>query len=104
MKAYYLSIKDDDEGVTAVVFADTVKEAKKKVYSSSIVDYWSGEWIYLRANRAKEYDGMENLTPAQLAKEQWRNGWRWFDMAYPDLDTATDEEFIKWYDNNFGSN
>lgn len=28
MKAYYLSIKDDDEGVVAVVFANTAKEAK----------------------------------------------------------------------------
>lgn len=58
MKAYYLTIKDDDEGVVDVVFADTAKEAKKLVWQTDIVDYWGGEWTYLRANRAKKFDGM----------------------------------------------
>lgn len=102
MKAYYLSIKDDDEGAMAVVFANNAKEAKKKIYSSDVYDYWSGEWIYLRVNRAKRYDGMENLSEAELALKQWHDGWRWFDMDYPNVDEATDEEFYKWYDSIYG--
>lgn len=101
MKAYYLSIKDDDEGVMAVVFANNAKEAKKQIYGSYMMDYWSGEWIYLRVNRAKRYDGMENLDAAHLALQQWHDGWRWFDRDYPDPDEATDDEFLEWYRKNF---
>lgn len=101
MKAYYLSIKGDDEGVMAVVFANTAQEAKKLVYSTYIVDYWSGEWIYLRVNRAKRYDGMEKLSAAELALQQWKDGWRWFDVAQPDPDEATDQEFLDWHKSTF---
>lgn len=103
MKAYYLSIKDDDEGIVAVVFAENAREAKKKVYSTYLVDYWSGEWIYLRVNRAKKFDGKEKLTESELALFQWREGWRWNDHDYPDPDEATDEEFLEWYKDNFES-
>lgn len=102
MKAYYLSIKDDDEGVVDVVFANNAKEAKKQVYSSWITDYWSGEWIYLRVNRARRYDDMDNLSAAELALQQWKDGWRWLDMDYPDPDESTDEDFYEWYKNTFG--
>lgn len=103
MKAYYLSIADDSEGVQAVVFANNAREAKKRVYRTYLVDYWSGEWIYLRVNRAKRFDGMEDLTESQLARVQWRDGWQWTD-AYdmPDPDEATDEQFDTWYEGTFG--
>lgn len=45
---------------------------------------------------------MEKLTLAQLALEQWHDGWRWFDSDYPDPNEATDAEFLKWYESTFG--
>ena len=97
MKAYYLSVKDDDEGAAAIVFAETAKAAKKLVFNhENLVDALDGQWIYLRVNRAKNYDGMENLSKAELALHQWKDGWRWFE-DYPDPDEATDEEFLEWY-------
>jgi hypothetical protein len=102
VKAYYLSVKDDDDAGQAVVFANTAKEAKKQVFSHDLlVDALEGGWINLRVNRAKEYDGMENLSAAELALKQWRNGWRFFDVDYPDPDAATDKEFLEWYEGNF---
>ncbi len=102
MKAYCLSIKDEDDAGCAIVFADTVKEAKKKVWShDNLVDALEGGWITLQAHRDKHYDGMESLDEAHLALEQWHMGWRWFDVDYPDPDEATDEQFIEWYKSIF---
>ena len=102
MKAYYLSIKDDDDAGCAIVFANTAKEAKKQVYAHDmLVDSLEGGWTSLRANRARSYDDLENLSEAELSLAQWKDGWRWFDMDYPDPDTATDKEFLEWYNDNF---
>lgn len=102
MKAYYLSIAGDDDAGGAVVFAKTAREAKKQVFNhEALSDSLQGEWIYLRVRRDKRYDGMEDLDAAHLALEQWKDGWRWFDMNYPDPDEATDEEFLTWHKENF---
>lgn len=102
MKAYCLSVAGDDDAGGAIVFAETGREAKKLVLNhEALADALQGEWIYLRVHRDKRYDGMENLSPAELALHQWRHGWRWFDMRYPDPDEATDEEFYSWYADNF---
>lgn len=104
MKAYCLSIAGDDDAGCAVVFAETAKEAKKQVFQhEALADALQGEWIYLRVHRDKRYDGMEKLSAAELALHQWKDGWRWFDMEYPDPDEATDTEFIEWYNRNFGA-
>lgn len=103
MKAYYLSIAGDDDAGGAIVFAETAKAAKKLVFNhESLADALQGEWIYLRVHRDKQYDGMENLSAAELALRQWHSGWRWFDIHYPDPDEATDAEFLEWYKNTFG--
>jgi hypothetical protein len=103
MKAYHLSVKDEDDAGGAIVFANTVKEAKKQVFRHEMLaEALAGGWLALRANRTRKYDGMENLSEAELAKEQWRDGWKFFDMDYPDPDEATDAEFIAWYKNAFG--
>lgn len=99
-KAYLLSIKDNDDAGQAVVFANNAKEAKAQIYGTNLGDTLE-EWIDIRVHRDKRYDGMENLSGAQLAKEQWRCGWRWFDMHYPDVEEATDQEFLDWYKNTF---
>lgn len=103
MKAYCLSVKDEDDAGAAIVFADNVREAKKQVWGhDGLVDALDGGWITLQAHRDKRYDDMEHLSVAEMAMHQWRDGWRWFDYDYPDPDTATDEEFLKWYEDNFG--
>lgn len=102
MKAYKLSIKDEDDAGAAIVFANTVKEAKKQVYSFDMLnDALEGGWIALQAHRAEHYDGMENLDAAHLALEQWHDGWVWFDVDNPDPDEATDQEFLDWYERTF---
>lgn len=104
MKAYCLSIKDEDDAGKAIVFANTAKEAKKQVFGhDELVEALQGGWIDLRVNRAKIYDGMENLDSAHLALHKWKDGWFWFDLYdMPDPDEATDAEFIEWYRDNFG--
>lgn len=102
MKAYYLSVKDEDDAGQAIVFASTAREAKKQVFAhDELVMAMDGEWVNLRVNRAKRYDGMDKLSSAELALHQWKDGWRWFDHDYPDPDTATDQEFLDWYNKTF---
>lgn len=96
MKAWCVSIKDDDDQGMLVVFANTREEAR-----SQSGDLQYERWIDIRAVRDKRYDGLEKLSDAELALRQWRDGWRWFDMDYPDQDEATDAEFLKWYEANF---
>jgi len=100
MKAYKLSIANNDDAGAQIVFANTAKEAKKLVHGS----VWDNleEYIDLRVNRAKRFDGMEKLDDAHLALEQWKDGWIWFDIDFPDVETATDEEFLTWYKEIFG--
>lgn len=103
MKAYQLSIKDEDDYGSVVVFADTAKEAKKQYHLSDDISCAAQEdWTSLLVRREKRYDGMENLSNAELALHQWRDGWRWFDVDYPDPDTATDAEFLQWYKDIWG--
>ena len=101
MKAYYLSIDGDDDAGAAIVFAETPSKAKAQIYSTTLGDMWDGEWIYLRARREKRYDGLEKLSKAELFCKQWRDGWRWFDIDYPNEEEATDAEFIEWYNDVF---
>lgn len=103
IKAYYLSIKDNDDAGAVVVFAETAKEAKKHYHlSDDISEAAQEDWTSLVVRREKRYDGMEKLSNAELAMHQWRDGWRWFEQSYPDPDTATDAEFLEWYKNTFG--
>lgn len=99
MKAYFLSIKDDDMDQGGfIVFANTVQEARKQADSK---DLQYERWIDIQAHRDKKYDGMENLSDAELALVQWKDGWRWVDHEEPDADEVTDEDFIKWYERTF---
>lgn len=103
MKAYCLSIKDNDDAGALVVFADSAKDAKKQYGISDDISIAAQEdWTSLVVRREKRYDDMENLSNAELAMHQWRDGWRWFDVNFPDPDEATNEQFIEWYKNTFG--
>lgn len=95
MKAYILSIKNFDDKGEEVVFAENAEKAKNKVWNTNLDP---DELIDVRVKRAPEFDGMENATEKEMYKEKWRNGW-WIDAnGYPDYETATDDEFYKWFD------
>ena len=98
MKAYYLSIRGDDDEGGEIVFANNVQEARKQIYST---DIQFESWIYVQAHRQKLWDGKENLSTRELRKEQWREGWWFHQDGAPDCDEGTDEEFYAWYDKNF---
>ena len=98
MKAYYLGVRGDNDQGELVVFADTAQEARKLINGT---DLQYERWIDVRAYRAKQWDGLENLSQAELHLRLWREGWRWFDMNYPDPDEDTDETFLKWYEDTF---
>lgn len=102
MKAYLLSLYMNDDAGAAVVFASTAREARKLIYGTTLGDSVE-EWIDIRVHRDKRYDGMEGLAPAELAKIQWRDGWQWFDIDYPDPEEASDEAFMAWYEDVFGA-
>jgi hypothetical protein len=96
MKAYCVSIRDDEDQGMLIVFANTRNEARNQ---SGDLMYES--WIDIRAIRDKRYDGLEKLSDAQLALRQWHDGWRWYDMDYPEPEEATDAQFLEWYERNF---
>lgn len=98
MKAWYVDIKDDPDQGAFIVFADTRNEARSMAGGHDLV---YDTWLDVQAVRAKHYDGMEKLDKPHLELEKWKEGWRWFDHDYPDPDEATDEEFLKWYKDNF---
>lgn len=98
MKAYYIDIKDDPDQGGYLVWDTTVRKAKKRVDESDL-QYES--WLDVQCHRMKRYDGMEGLSDSQLALVQWHDGW-WWDNAPPTDDGDTsDEEFLKWWHDNF---
>lgn len=99
MKAYYLSIRDDDDQGGKIVFAKTAQEARKQVYGTDL-DFES--WIDVQAHRYKKWDNKEDLSQLELAREQWREGWWFHAYGCPDADEGTDEEFDKWHKDSFG--
>ena len=99
MKAWYLEIKDSDEG-SYVVFANTRNEARAQADSK---DLFYDSWIEITARRFKAMDDKEHLDDAHLALDLWRNhGWRYLDLDTPEAEDTTDEEFLKWYEENLG--
>lgn len=99
MKAWCVEIRDDPDEGQVVVFADTRNEARAKASSH---DLMYDSWIDVTATRFRAMDDKERLDQAHLMLELWRDhGWRWWDFNYPDQDEATDEEFLKWYEETF---
>jgi hypothetical protein len=98
VKAWYLEVKDSDEG-RYLVFANTRNAARSQADSN---DLMYDRWIDIVATRAPKYDGLEKLTKRELDKTIWRDGWTWLDYDAPDEAEATDEEFYAWYDGIFG--
>lgn len=101
MKAYILEFRDDPEAGCEIVFANTSKEAKRQAVGMDFYEA-SGEWLELRVRRYKKFDDMEKSSKAELAKVQWREGWWFHEVGYPDVEEATDEDFYEWYENTYG--
>ncbi len=99
MKAYYLSIQDDPDQGTFVVFADTRNQARSQADGH---DLFYDSWLDIHAVRAKKYDDLENLSEAELHLKLWHDGWRWYDIDdMPDVDEATDQDFLDWHKRTF---
>lgn len=95
MKAWMISVYQDDDKGNEIVFANNHKEA---IYAGYCSNLEFDSYIDVRARREQNFDDMESLSERDLTLEKWRNGW-WFEPnGYPDCETATDEEFYKWYD------
>jgi len=99
MKAWYLSIKDDEDQGRFVVFSNTRNGARNQADGN---DLMYDRWIDIQAHRAPQWDGLEKLSKRELDKELWRDGWEWLDYACPAPEETTDEEFYTWYDGIFG--
>lgn len=98
MKAWYLSIKDGDDG-RFLVFANTRNDARSQADSK---DLMYDRWIDIEAHRAPRFDGLEKQSQRELDKVLWRDGWEWLDYSCPSPEETTDEEFYKWYDATLG--
>ncbi len=99
MKAWLVDIKDDPDQGQFVVFAETRNQARGMASSHDLI---YDTWLDVQAVRFKAMDDKEHLDEAHLLLDLWRNhGWRWWDFDYPDQDEATDEEFLKWYEETF---
>lgn len=101
MKAYCGQIRDDPDAGMEIIFANTVKEAKRRIWGSDFTSF-AESYLDLEVRRYPKYDGMENLSAKELAKEQWRDGWWFHQSGYPDADEAPDEDFYKWYEDTYG--
>ena len=106
MKAWSVrNITDDDLG-QEIIWADNVKEAKKKACQTDMMmEVFS--YIDLRVHRAPEFDGMEGLSRKDFRKQQWINGWQFYDGTelpyFDDLKSyEVDKTWDDWYQENFG--
>lgn len=100
MKAYILSVKNDDDQGQQIVFAKTAREAKKNWHWYLDADSFLDKLVH----RAPQFDDMENATELELMTKQWQEGWRWFDnYDVPDVETATVEEFQEWCKKEYGN-
>lgn len=100
IKAYYVSLRNDDDAGGGIVFATTAQEARGQYH---IYDLDPESRIDVQAHRSKHFDGMEKLTRAELYKECWREGWWFHQTGSPDVEEATDAEFYEWYESVYGS-
>lgn len=100
MKAYMLSMKSDPDVGCEIVFANTAREAKKQAIGKDFYEM-TGDWLDLRVNRYRQFDDMENSSKREMSKQQWRDGWWFFEYGCPPVDESTDEDFYKWYDETF---
>ena len=97
MKAYIVSLKNDDSRGNEILFAENTKEAKKQALSCGLYSY-ADSYIDLIVRRYKQFDNMESFSDMELQKEMWRLGWWFVDMDdLPDCDKASDEDFFEWY-------
>jgi len=97
-KAWYLSIKDSDDGYYCV-FADTRNQARAQADSH---DLFYDSWLDIQATRFKAMDGKQGLSDVELHLELWRNhGWTWLEVETPEPSETTDEQFREWHERNF---
>ena len=110
MKAWILSVLNND-GEQNLVFADTASQAKKqanidggRLYNFDLnVENYAG----IRANRASQFDDMENEPEFEMVILLLQNGW-WFtinEIMYTEDDLSEfKEKFKNWEKWEVGEN
>ncbi|HAA4734149.1 TPA_asm: hypothetical protein GEU45_05885 [Listeria monocytogenes] len=96
MKAYVVGLYSDSDAGQEIVFAETAKNAKEKASKLDISEE-AESFIDLYAKRCADFDGMENASAESVLLKQFREGWCFFGFGQPNCESATDEEFLKWY-------
>lgn len=94
MKAWVLSIKNEDDQGQAIVFAENRTEAKKMLWTTHLE---ANSWIDIEARRYSNLDDMEKSSEVERSLILWRDGWRWYDYETPEEEETTDDEFREWY-------
>ena len=85
MKAYSVYLNDEEERGIDIAFANSNKEAIKKVFNHEGVfndiedlDAEREDFIHLRANRTPYLDGLENKSPESIAYKLIKDhDWTW---------------------------
>lgn len=98
-RAYLVSIRDDPDEGTELVFDLTAQKARAHIFGTDM--QWE-RWIDVVAHRAERWDYLKDADQRERYKEFWRDGWWFHQSGYPDADEGTDEEFYKWYDETYG--
>lgn len=94
MKAYYIEDCSDSDKGAVIGFGKTAREVKKNYIGREPFDDTS--FVDLRVTRYSTFDGCEDLTRAQIALKEWREGW-WFEQDFPSCEHSTDQEFLEKY-------
>lgn len=98
MKAYSVGIKSNPDAGNEIIFAKNTKEARKKAQHTNLVGENGPDFIDVRVLREPAFDDMENVTEKEMLIKQWRTGWWFFRGTPPDPETASDEEFLEWWE------
>lgn len=91
-KAYIVSSELFPESGDVIVWADTREHAR--VMGMERLEEYDG-YLDIHAKRFPAYDEFNTMSEIAFAEQQWRDGW-WFEHA-PDPETATHNEFVEWY-------
>ena len=102
MKAYKVWDKTNDDAGQDIVWANNVKESKRKGTSTQVGQQLD-QFMDLKVKRCPEFDNMENLSSKDFMKQQWIKGWYWWDASYlPHYEELANDDVSRiMYDGGF---
>lgn len=93
LKAYIVSVINDPDQGSELVFAETAGKAKNSARELE-PDFFTD----LRAVRFPDFDDMATAPMRELDLAKWKAGWFYGIFDEPMYGTETEEEFLAWYD------